>query len=503
MEGATVAGRSPGGPTSAIFVNCVCIAPVAPLVHHGDMDSGALLLGLLCFFSGALVAWLVAHSRVSRRLNDLSALSERAGAECEAARREATRAGGEVSLLRSRLEEESRARAIAETELRTSRAAMEQQTQFIGQAREQLEGTYARLSQTALRAAIEQLSAQMRPQLEGTRGEISTTLEAKKTEIEGLIRPLREMLEKYQSELGRSERERIDAYGQLSKHIETLFAAQGQARDAAHKLEHALRNPGVRGAWGETSLRNCIELAGMASYCDFVEQASFDSDEGRKLRPDVVIRLPHERFIPIDSKAPIDAWLEAANESDEQRRRDLLDQHAKNLRRHIDALSKRRYEENVGDALDFTVMFIGGEQFLSAALMTDPSLFEYAAEKKIVLATPTVLLPLLRAVATGWKAERTEESARRALELGRDLVDRFSVLFTHLSEVGASLGKAVDSYNRTIRSAESRLLPKARELAEATDARKEIPPPEQVALHPVDVPRLRLLEEDDTDEPVS
>lgn len=467
------------------------------------MDSGALLLGVVCLVSGGLLAWLVAHFRLSRRLGELSTSAQRAGAECDAARREAVKTGEELGRLRLRLEEEAKARTIAETELRASREALEQQAQFITQAREQLEGTYARLSQTALRSAIDQLSAQLRPQLEGTRGEITTTLEAKKSEIESLIKPLREMLDKYQAELGRSERERVDAYGQLTQHIQTLFAAQGQARDAAHKLEHALRNPGVRGAWGETTLRNCIELAGMASYCDFVEQATFDSDEGRKLRPDVVIRLPQERFIAIDSKAPIDAWLEAANASDEQRRREFLDVHAKNLRRHVDALSKRRYEESVGESLDFTIMFIGGEQFLSAALMTDPTLFEYAAEKKVVLATPTVLLPLLRAVATGWKAERTEESARRALDLGRDLVDRFSVLFSHLSEVGGALGRAVESYNKTIRSAESRLLPKARELAEAADARKEIPPPEQVAIHPIEAPQMRLLGDDEADEPVS
>lgn len=461
------------------------------------MDPVSLAVGVVALLFGAVVAWMVASHKVAGRLGALSVAAERAGAECEMARRESERSRAELGALRQQLDEEARLRTVAETELRAVRESLAEQARFIVEAKSQLEGSYARLSQEALRGAIEQLSAQIRPHLEGTQGAISSTLDSKKTEIEALLKPLNQMIEKYQSELGRSERERHDAYGKLTNQIEGLLAAQTQARDAAHKLEHALRNPGVRGAWGEKTLRNCIELAGMSNYCDFTEQQSFDGEEGR-LRPDVVIRLPQHRFIPIDSKAPISSWLEAANEPDEGRRKVLLDQHARNLRRHIDALSRREYGQNVGESLDFTIMFLGGEQFLSSALMTDPTLFEYAAERKVVLASPTVLLPLLRAVATGWRAERTEESARRALELGKELVDRFTTMFTHFSEVGGALGKAVERYNSAVRSAESRLLPKARELAEAVEARKEVPDADPIALHPIDAPRIAPSVEEET-----
>lgn len=464
------------------------------------MDSGVLLIALASFGAGVLLVWGFLAQRSASRFAELRAAAERSAGECAAAGREVERVVTELRGLRQQLDAEAQRRAVAETELRTARESLEALEGFAARAQGQLEGTYAKLSQDALKGALEQLSAQIKPQLEGTRGEISSTLDAKKVEIEALMQPLRQMLEKYQAELGRSERERVDAYGKLVNQIGELRTAQTQARDAAHKLEHALRNPGVRGAWGEKTLRNCIELAGMANYCDFFEQQSFDDEDGNRLRPDVVVRLPQKRFIPIDSKAPIDAWLEAANESDEAKRKTLLDLHARNLRRHIDGLSKRRYQENVGESLDFTIMFIGGEQFLASALTTDPMLFEYAAEKNVVLASPTVLLPLLRAVATGWRAEKTEESARRVLTLGRELADRFSTMFSHFSEVGGALTRATTAYNAALRSAESRLLPKARELAELTDARKDVPEAEQVVIHTVEPPRLTVSGDD---EPVS
>jgi len=331
-----------------------------------------------------------------------------------------------------------------------------------------------------------------RAQLEGSKGEIVSSLDTKRAEIEVMLRPLREMLDSYRLELTSSENSRNAAYGGLQAQITSLLAAQEASQRETSKLVNALRIPNVRGSWGENSLKNCVELAGMSEFCDFSVQETFSSDEGRLLRPDMVVRLPNKRIIAVDSKAPIDSYLEASAEPDPDRKTALLDQHARNLRKHIDMLSRKEYHASIGETVDFTVMFIAGEQFLSSALVTDPTIFEHAVRKKVYLASPTVLLPLLRAVAAGWKAEKTEESARRIHEAGLQLFERFVTVMDHVTAVGKALEGAVGKYNSAIRSIDARLWPKGEELQRLVGSGKQLGVLEQIDTSPVESNKLRL-----------
>jgi DNA recombination protein RmuC len=358
--------------------------------------------------------------------------------------------------MQRRLEEAQQARAVAETRVANLK---------------QIEDSFAVLAQKAFRDVSESL-------VHGNKTQVGGTLET-------LIAPMRQMLDSYRSELQKSEQERNTSYGGLQEQIRMLLATQESAQREASRLANALQSPTVQGSWGEMSLQRCIELAGMSEYCrDFETQSTFISDEGRRLRPDVIVNLPNQRVIAIDAKASLAEYIAACNETDESRRRALLEQHAKNMRRHVDTLSKRDYQANVGETLDFAVMFIPGEHFLAAALATDVNLLEYAAERKIFLATPTVLLPLLRAVAAGWKAERTEENAKKLHDAGVDLFNRFVTVMNYLREVGDQLHKTVESYNKVIRSVDTRLWPKG--------SGKELLPLDQIEAVPLESSKLRL-----------
>jgi DNA recombination protein RmuC len=264
------------------------------------------------------------------------------------------------------------------------------------------------------------------------------------------------------------------------------------AQREASRLANALQSPAVRGSWGENSLKRCVELAGMSEFCDFDMQETFFNDEGRRVRPDLVVRLPNKRVIAVDAKVPLSEYQKAANEQDENRKLEYLEEHAKTLRRHIDTLSRREYQTAIGESLDFTVMFLPGEHFLSAALMTDPTLFDYAASKRIFVASPTVLLPLLRAVETGWKAERTEENAKRMHDAGVELFNRFVKVMELFADLGGALRRTVERYNAVIGSVDSRLWPKGEEMQRMSGSGKELASLEQIEAIPLESSKLRL-----------
>ncbi|HUJ14576.1 MAG TPA: DNA recombination protein RmuC [Thermoanaerobaculia bacterium] len=366
-----------------------------------------------------------------------------------------------------------------------ARAVAETRVEEIERARASVGDTFAAEAQRAFQNVGESLLQMSKTQIDGS-------LDTKRAEIETLLTPVRDMLDQYRGELVKSERVRNEAYGGLQQQILTLMSLQQQAQREASRLANALQSPAVRGSWGESSLKRCVELAGMSEFCDFDTQETFWNDEGRRLRPDLVVRLPNKRIIAVDAKVPLSEYQSAASESDETRKRDLLQSHAKMLRRHIDTLSRREYQSSIGDTLDFTVMFLPGEHFLSAALVTDPSMFEYAVDKKIYLASPTVLLPLLRAVAAGWKAERTEENAKRMHDAGSELFNRFVKVMEHIAKIGSALHGTVERYNEAIRSIDTRLWPKGEELQRMSGSGKELAPLEQIEAVPLESAKLRL-----------
>jgi len=369
------------------------------------------------------------------------------------------------------------------------RIARAEQAQAVAEARlsdvARMENAFAATAQRVFQQVGATIVQQNKVQVDGS-------LDTKKAEIATLLQPLSVMLDQYRGDLQKSERMRTEAYGGLQDQIKTLLTTQQSAQREAARLANALQSPTISGSWGESTLKRCIELAGMSEFCDFETQETFFTDEGRRLRPDVIVHLPNRRVIAIDAKVPLREYSAAANETQEDRRRDLLQLHVKTLRRHIDSLSRREYQAAIGDTLDFTVMFLPGEHFLSAGLITDPGLFEYAAEKKVVLASPTVLLPLLRAVAIGWKAERTEENAKKMHDTGVELFKRFKRVMDVIADLGGQIGKTVEKYNEAIRSIDTRLWPKAEELQRMADSGKEMEPIDQIDAVPLESSKLRL-----------
>ena len=417
---------------------------------------------VIALLAGAVGGWLVA-----------SAGKQRAMAERDLARAERERAERSAADALRRLDEAGKARVAAETRL----AALD-------------EDKFVALAQRAFQQLGESLVQMNKTQVDGS-------LDSKKAEFETLLSPLRQMIEGYRGELQKSERSRVEAYGGLQEQIRALLGAQESAQREAARLANALQSPTVRGSWGESSLKRCVELAGMTEFCDFDLQETFAGDDGRRLRPDLIVRLPNERVIAVDAKAPLSDYQAAADETDDARRRELLQQHARTMRRHIDGLSRRDYQSVVGETLDFTIMFLPGEQFLSAALVNDPALFEYAVDKKIYLASPTVLLPLLRAVAAGWKAERTEENAKRMHDAGVELFNRFVRVMDLIAELGGGIGKTVDKYNEMIRSIDTRLWPKGQELQRMSGSGKNLEPLDQIEALPLESSKLRLSMQQD------
>ena len=400
-----------------------------------------ILFCVIALLGGAIVGWLAGSAGKQRAIADA----------------------------RRRLDEATQARVAAETRL----AALD-------------EDKFVALASRAFAQTGESLVQMNKTQVDGSLG-------TSKAEFETLLKPLRDMVEQYRGELLKSERSRVEAYGGLQEQIRALLGAQESAQREASRLANALQSPTVRGSWGESSLKRCVELAGMSEFCDFYQQETFIAgDDGRRLRPDLIVRLPNERVIAVDAKVPLTDYQAAADETDDARKRELLQQHSRTLRRHIEVLARRDYQSAVGETLDFTVMFLPGEHFLSAGLVTDPALFEYAVERKIYLASPMILLPLLRAVAAGWKAERTEENAKRMHDAGAELFNRFVKVMEYIAEVGGSIGRSVEKYNEMIRSIDTRLWPKGQELQRMSGSGKELKPLEQIEAVPLESSKLRL-----------
>ena len=290
-------------------------------------------------------------------------------------------------------------------------------------------------------------------------------LDLKEKAVENLIKPVREALEKTEQQMRLMENERKEAYGSLSKHLETMTQTQQLLHSETRNLVQALRRPEVRGQWGELTLKRLAELAGMVEHCDFYEQEQTDTEAGR-MRPDMIVRMPGGREIVVDVKTPLDAYLSAVEATDPEARKKFLEHHARKVRERVKELAAKAYWDQFKNAPDFVVLFIPGEQFLSAALDIDRDLFEDALRQKIILSTPANFIALLRTVAYGWRQESLAANAEQIRDVGEELYSRLSTFSEHLVKLGRSLNSAVIDYNKTVGSYEAKLLPGARKFSE-------------------------------------
>jgi len=317
-------------------------------------------------------------------------------------------------------------------------------------------GNRARASETVLR---EQLA----------RHEAEAQLTARHGNVAELLAPIRETLVRYDDALAQLGRAQAQVAGQIGERLEAVVLSGEQLRRETQQLSQALRAPTVRGQWGEMQLRRVCELAGMLAYCDFEPQVTVRHEDGA-LRPDLVVRLPGDRRLVVDAKAPLSAYLEATAATDDRTRRARLADHAVQVSAHVQKLAAKRYWAQFEDAPDFVVLFLPGEAFFAAALEADPTLLERALGDRVLLATPTTLIALLKAAAYGWRQERVAEEAQQVAQLGRELHDRLAVFDEQLVELGRGLQRAVTSYNRALGSLESRVLVTARKLGERSGA---------------------------------
>ena len=397
-----------------------------------EFGSPALLVGLVL---GALVVWLVMRARRRRLEAENAELRDKIkGQEALQSERDAAfqAASGEL------------ARSFADLASRSLQSNSE---------------TFLRLAEQKMSVQNEQAKRQ---------------LSEREQAVENLVKPIREALQASRQQIEALEKSRSEAYGSIRTQLEAMQAAQNSLTKETHNLAKALRRPEVRGRWGEITLRRLVELAGMVEHCDFVEQVHTASDS-QVIRPDMIVKMPDERHLVVDVKTPLDAYLEAVEAKDDAQRKLGLERHAKNVRSHIRSLSTKAYWEQFEESPEFVILFIPGDQFLSAALAEEPDLIEYALSRQIILATPTSFVALLKAVAYGWRQLALADNAREIRILAEDLYGRLATFVTHMNRVGRQLASSVENYNKAVGSLERNVLPGARKFTElGVHGKKEI-----------------------------
>lgn len=392
--------------------------------------SDALLDGLVVAASAGVIGYLVGTLRASRRAAEL---------------------GAELA--------EAKARIASEEQQRVRTA------ELLAQSEAQVRGAIEGASRLALDANSETFLKLAREVFGRDQAAASASLEAREVAIKQLLEPIRESLRKQEEQAQSIVREHRESAGRISGQIENLVKVQDLLQRETRNLSTALRRPEVRGRWGEITLRRVVELAGLSEHCDFTEQNQVTAERG-VLRPDLLVRMPESRTIVVDAKTPLDAYMDAAEATDDETRRTALARHAMQVEQRVRELGQKSYWEQFEHSPEFAVLFLPGDQFLSAALAERPDLIESALKQRIIVTTPSTLMALLKVIAYGWRQNLVTENAREIRKLGEDLHKRLTTFVSHLQKVSRSLGNAVDSFNASVGSMERNVLPQARKFTE-------------------------------------
>ena len=384
------------------------------------MNSTLLLTAVLSLFAGAAAAFVLLRGRVSRLESELGEARRSESAERERAATVQARLDASEEMVKGLRESEERIRLYVKDA-----------------ANDAFKSTQESLLQVA-----------------GKTFDAQSDKAAK--QVASLVQPVKDTLGRFEQKIGEVEKQRVEGFAGLGAQIERLTQANSQLHDAAHGLRRALSTPSVRGQWGELTLRRLVEMAGMTEHCDFLEQETVQGGSGQ-LRPDLVVLLPGGRRIAVDSKVPLEQFLRAMDAEDEGAQRSLLKAHAMSVRGHVKTLSQRSYQDSIGDSPDFVVLYLSDAAY-SAAVQARPEIVEEAIQEKVVLATPMLLVGLLKTIEHAWRQESLAENAEEIRRLGRELYERVAKLGEHFEKVGRGLGSAVAAYNDAVGSLESRLL---------------------------------------------
>jgi len=365
----------------------------------------------------------------------------------------------------NKLAEQKENNAVLKATLDSERHAASERIAELEKARASLSETFGALSNKALKDNSVEFLKLAQENLKQFQIQAQNNLTEKEKSFESLVKPIKETLEKTEKQIREMEMERKQAHSSLTQHLNTMLEAHQALQGETRNLVNALRRPEVRGQWGELTLKRLAELAGMVEHCDFYEQEHTATEHG-SLRPDMIVRMPGQREIVVDVKTPLDAYISATETTDEAQRTLHLQRHTKNVRERVKELSSKGYWAQFKHSPDFVVLFIPGEQFLSAALDNDPKLLEYAMQQKVILATPTSLVALMRAIAYGWRQESLAKNADQIREIGSELYHRLAIFTEHLSKIGKSLTSSVQSFNKAVGSLDTRILPSAKKFTE-------------------------------------
>jgi DNA recombination protein RmuC len=403
----------------------------------------------------------VAAEAESAASSELRASAARYEAALEAGRLQAVREAEHAERLSAERQ------SAHERQLAELRAATEEKIALVSGNREQFAEQMKAISTDTLRQLSEQGEKLGTARRDAARATAAGELGKRTEEIKRSLDPMLENLKRVSDQVARLEQDRRTTHGQVRQMFESMSAEVGRLRDQTGTLVSALKRPQVRGAWGEMQLRNCVAAANMTEHVDFVSQLSVSDSDGGRLRPDLVVHLPAERDVVVDAKVPMDAYLRALETPDEDDQRELLRQHGRQTRQHIDALASKAYHAQFAASPEFVVMFIPNDGVYCAALEAEPTLLEHGAAKGVLIATPTTLIALLHATYYGWRQEKIAESAREIAAAGRELHKRIATFLEPYAKLGRQLNSAVNAYNQGVGSLDARVLPQLRRLEEA------------------------------------